>query len=108
MESFANIVLTAIIHGMRSEQPLHVRLAATTALFNSLEFTHMNFQNEVSGRKERSIQSLVCLQQERNVIMENVCSATQAPDKETRVAALQCLVKIMSLYYQQMERECSH
>ncbi|KAI6178497.1 Importin N-terminal domain-containing protein [Aphelenchoides besseyi] len=89
MEAFANTVLTAIIHGMRAEQPsAHVRLSATTALFNSLEFTHNNFENE----------------QERNVIMENVCQATQAADNATRVAALQCLVKIMSLYYQHMER----
>lgn len=35
--------------------------------------------------------------------MEVVCEATQSPDTQVRVAALQCLVKIMSLYYQYME-----
>lgn len=32
-----------------------------------------------------------------------VCEATQSANTQVRVAALQCLVKIMSLYYQYME-----
>jgi uncharacterized membrane protein len=45
----SNQILTAIVHGMRqSETSNHVRLAATTALLNSLEFTSANFQQEVS------------------------------------------------------------
>ena len=32
-----------------------------------------------------------------------VCEATQSEDVQVKVAALQCLVKIMSLYYQYME-----
>jgi len=32
-----------------------------------------------------------------------VCEATQSQDVQIRVAALQCLVKIMTLYYQYME-----
>lgn len=35
--------------------------------------------------------------------MQVVCEATQASDCKIRVAALQCLVKIMNLYYQYME-----
>ena len=35
--------------------------------------------------------------------MQVVCEATQSLDTQVRVAALQCLVKIMSLYYQYME-----
>ena len=35
--------------------------------------------------------------------MQVVCEATQSSDTKVRVAALQCLVKIMSLYYQYME-----
>ncbi|KAK7872302.1 hypothetical protein R5R35_002759 [Gryllus longicercus] len=86
--SQSNNILTAIIHGMRSNEPSnHVRLAATTALLNSLEFTRANFDKET----------------ERNFIMEVVCEATQSSDTLVRVAALQCLVKIMSLYYQHME-----
>ncbi|KAI1721587.1 HEAT-like repeat domain-containing protein [Ditylenchus destructor] len=88
MESKANAILTAIVQGMRvDEQSMHVRLAATTALLNSLEFTRNNFENET----------------ERNIIMEVTCSATVCPDTAVKVVALQCLVKIMSLYYQFME-----
>lgn len=39
---------------------------------------------------------------ERNYIMEVVCETTQSKDTQIRVAALQCLVKIMSLYYEYM------
>ncbi len=42
-------------------------------------------------------------QTERHFIMQVVCEATQATDVQVKVAALQCLVKIMSLYYQFME-----
>ena len=42
-------------------------------------------------------------QTERHFIMQVVCEATQCKDVHIRVAALQCLVKIMSLYYQFME-----
>ncbi|GBP12370.1 Importin subunit beta-1 [Eumeta japonica] len=84
----SNPILTAIIHGMRSTEPSnHVRLAATRALLNSLEFTKANFDKE----------------DERNFIMEVVCEATQSTDMKISVAALQCLVKILSLYYQYME-----
>lgn len=84
----SNPILTAIIHGMRSTEPSnHVRYAATMALYNSLEFTKANFDKE----------------NERNFIMEVVCEATQSTDRRISVAALQCLVKILSLYYQFME-----
>ncbi len=42
-------------------------------------------------------------QTERHFIMQVVCEATQTTDIQVKVAALQCLVKIMSLYYQFME-----
>lgn len=88
LEQQSNQILTAIIHGMRKSEPSnHVRLAATNALFNSLEFTKANFE-KVS---------------ERNYIMEVVCEATQSMDTQISVAALQCLVRILSLYYQHME-----
>lgn len=35
--------------------------------------------------------------------MQVVCEATQAQNQHIRVAALECLVKIMSIYYQYME-----
>jgi importin subunit beta-1 len=84
----ANEILTAIIQGMRKEEPSNrVRLAATRALLNSLEFTKANFEKE----------------NERHFIMQVVCEATQCSDNNVQVAALQNLVKIMSLYYQYME-----
>lgn len=50
--SQSNPILTAIIHGMRqSHLSNQVRLAATTALYNSLEFTKANFDNEVRKNK---------------------------------------------------------
>ncbi|XP_074101694.1 importin subunit beta Fs(2)Ket isoform X1 [Cotesia typhae] len=86
--SQSNQILTAIIHGMRgSSTSNNVKLAATRALYNSLEFTKGNFEIET----------------ERNFIMEVVCETTQSTHTQIRVAALQCLVKIMSLYYQFME-----
>lgn len=96
LQTQSNEILTAIIHGMKKEETSeHVRLAATNALLNSLEFTRANFEKE----------------QERHYIMQVVCEASQStntqvgvPDRnEIRVAALQNLVKIMSLYYSYME-----
>ena len=49
LEAKSNEILTAIVHGMKRDEPSgHVRLAATNALFNSLEFTRANFEKEVS------------------------------------------------------------
>ncbi|KFD58653.1 hypothetical protein M513_00346, partial [Trichuris suis] len=84
----SNVILTAIVHGMRQEETSnYVRLVATEALYNSLEFTRSNFENEW----------------ERNVIMEVVCNCTQSSSVQVKVLALQCLVKIVSLYYDYME-----
>lgn len=88
LEERSNQILTAIVHGMKRDEPSnHVRLAATNALLNSLEFTRANFEKET----------------ERHFIMQVVCEATQATDMRVKVAAMQALVKIMSLYYQYME-----
>ena len=88
LEPQSNAILTAIIHGMRKNEPSnHVRLAATNALLKSLEFTKANFEKD----------------SERNFIMEVVCEATQSAEVQISVAAMQCLVKIMTLYYQYME-----
>ncbi len=46
---------------------------------------------------------LFYIQMERHLIMQTVCEATQATEVCLKIAALQCLVKIMSLYYQFME-----
>ncbi|KAJ2583143.1 karyopherin Kap95, partial [Coemansia sp. RSA 1836] len=83
----SNPILTAVIQGANSEEPSQeVRFAAITALYNSLEFVRQNFENEG----------------ERNVIMQTVCEATQSPDPTVQVAAYECLVRIMQLYYDKM------
>lgn len=41
-------------------------------------------------------------QGERNYIMQIVCEATQSPAVNVQVGAFECLVKIMSLYYDKM------
>ncbi|KAJ2914887.1 hypothetical protein MD484_g5519, partial [Candolleomyces efflorescens] len=83
----ANEILTAVIHGARKEEPSpEVQLAAIHALFNSLEFIRENFEREG----------------ERNYIMQVVCEATQNPSVNVQVAAFECLVRIMSLYYDKM------
>ncbi|XP_052080886.1 importin subunit beta-1-like isoform X3 [Mytilus californianus] len=91
LQTQSNEILTAIVHGMKKEETSnYVRLAATNALLNSLEFTKANFDKET----------------ERHFIMQVVCEATQSTETRVsgvRVAALQCLVKIMSLYYTYME-----
>lgn len=88
MEGQSNQILTAIVNGMRKEEPSdHVRLAACNALLNSLEFTRSNFSKET----------------ERNYIMQIICEATQSNNDQIKVSALQNLVKIMNIYYEYME-----
>ncbi|KAI0070966.1 ARM repeat-containing protein [Panus rudis PR-1116 ss-1] len=83
----SNEILTAVIHGARKEEPSpEVQLAAITALLNSLEFVRDNFEREG----------------ERNYIMQVVCEATQNSSVPVQVGAFECLVKIMTLYYDKM------
>ncbi|KAH8112102.1 ARM repeat-containing protein [Phellopilus nigrolimitatus] len=83
----SNEILTAVIHGARKEEPsVDVQLAAINALYNSLEFVRDNFEREG----------------ERNYIMQVVCEATQNPSVPVQVGAFECLVRIMSLYYDKM------
>lgn len=88
IQAHSNKILTAIVQGVRKEEVNNrVKLAATNALLNSLEFTKSNFEKEI----------------ERHYIMQVTCEATQCKDNQVKVAALQCLVKIVSLYYRHME-----
>lgn len=82
----SNEILTAVVHGARKEESPEVQLAAIHALFNSLEFVRENFEREG----------------ERNYIMQVVCEATQNPSVAVQVASFECLVRIMSLYYDKM------
>ncbi|KAF4611535.1 hypothetical protein D9613_003835 [Agrocybe pediades] len=83
----SNEILTAVIHGARKDEPSpEVQLAAIHALFNSLEFVRENFDRDG----------------ERNYIMQVVCEATQNNSVAVQVGAFECLVRIMSLYYDKM------
>ncbi|KAK0390814.1 hypothetical protein NLU13_0317 [Sarocladium strictum] len=83
----SNAILTAVVQGARKEETnLEVRLAAITALGDSLEFVGNNFKHEG----------------ERNYIMQVVCEATQAEDSRIQQGAFGCLNRIMNLYYENM------
>ncbi|KAG8374445.1 hypothetical protein BUALT_Bualt11G0132600 [Buddleja alternifolia] len=83
-----NAILTAVVQGMNvSEQNPEVRLAATRALYNALDFARTNFDNEM----------------ERNYIMKVTCDAALAKETEIRQAAFECLVSIASIYYEVLE-----
>lgn len=83
----SNAILTAVVQGARKEETnIEVRLAAITALGDSLEFVENNFKHEG----------------ERNYIMQVVCEATQADDARIQQGAFGCLNRIMGLYYDKM------
>jgi importin subunit beta-1 len=79
-----NMILTAVVAGMRpDEQNMDIRLAATNALSNAIEFAEHNFENE----------------QERNYIMQMVCHGTVAQHPKIRVESFFCLHEIAAGYY---------
>ncbi|XVE62075.1 hypothetical protein DITRI_Ditri06bG0090100 [Diplodiscus trichospermus] len=83
-----NAVLTAVVQGMNlAEHGPEVRLAATRALYNALDFAQTNFDNEM----------------ERNYIMKVVCDTAISKEVEIRQAAFECLVAIASAYYEVLE-----
>ncbi|GAA0168318.1 transporter [Lithospermum erythrorhizon] len=83
-----NAVLTAVVQGMNATEQNHdVRLAATRALYNAIDFAQTNFKNEM----------------ERNFIMKVVCEAAVAQEADIRQAAFECLVSIASVYYGVLE-----
>jgi len=85
---YINTTLTAVVQGMRKDQlDIPVKLAASNAMLAAIDFTRDNFNDE----------------NERNYLMQVICEATQVDDSKVKVVALQCLVKIVSLYYQHME-----
>lgn len=82
-----NSILTAVVQGMNSSETSNdVRLAATHALYNALDFAQTNFENDM----------------ERDYIMRMVCEATLSPDVRVRQAAFECLVSIGSTYYDKL------
>lgn len=87
LQNHSNAILTAVVQGARKEETnAEVRLAAVTALSDSIEFVRSNFENEG----------------ERNYIMQVICEATQAEDARIQQGAYGCLNRIMGLYYDKM------
>nr|VDD47000.1 unnamed protein product [Brassica oleracea] len=84
-----NSVLTAVVQGMnQAANNAEVRLAATKALLNALDFSQTNFENEM----------------ERSYIMKMVCETACAKEPVIRQAAFECLVSIASTYYEVLEQ----
>ncbi|KAL2621419.1 hypothetical protein R1flu_001624 [Riccia fluitans] len=82
-----NSILTAVVQGMNATETSNdLRLAATRALYNALDFAQTNFENNM----------------ERDYIMRVVCEATLSPDSRIRQAAFECLVSISSTYYDKL------
>lgn len=79
-----NSVLTAVVQGMNAtDHNPEIRLAATQALYNALDFAQTNFDNEM----------------ERNYIMKVICETSVDKETKIRQAAFECLVSIASTYY---------
>eukprot|EP01133_Synstelium_polycarpum_P016149 gene16149-19216_t len=85
MLQHADRILTIIVHGMRDPSN-PVKLAATNALCNSLEFVRNNFEKK----------------QERDEIMRVIFETCNSTDAGVKKAAFENLVKIAVLYYEQI------
>lgn len=99
LAAHSNQILTAVIQGMSyagsansTEQSISaVRLAATVALNNALEFARSQFEIQV----------------ERTAIVSTVCDAARAGDDQVRQAAFEGLVKIAESYYDKLHEYIS-
>lgn len=83
-----NRILTALVGGMGANQPDAIRLAATRALFDAIEFASANFDKE----------------NERNYLMQTMCEAMICGNERIRFAAYQNVNKVLELHYQYLER----
>ncbi|CAN8065620.1 unnamed protein product [Agarophyton chilense] len=90
----SNQILTAVVQGMAypgstgsTEQSAHlVRLAATNALNNILEFARAQFE----------------IPAERAAIVNTICEAAKSGDVQVRQAAFEGLVKVAENYYEKL------
>jgi len=80
-------MLNTIVEGIRADRPDPIRLAAAQALRNSLLFTRKNFE----------------VAQERNMILQTVCEATQSQNEDVRAAAFENIVQIAFQYYDKLQ-----
>lgn len=99
LSAHSNQILTAVVQGMAysggphsNEQSIGaVRLAATLALNNALEFARSQFEIQV----------------ERTAIVSTVCEAAKAGNDQVRQAAFEGLVKIAENYYEKLHEYIS-
>jgi importin subunit beta-1 len=82
-----NQMLTCIIEGNRPERSPEMRLAAITALNNSIEFASANFEVE----------------EERNALIRAMCEATQAKEIKIRERAFECCAEVAEFYYGKLQ-----
>eukprot|EP00755_Sulcionema_specki_P026763 Sspe_Gene.16208::Locus_5709_Transcript_1_1_Confidence_1.000_Length_2838::g.16208::m.16208/K14293/KPNB1, IPO1; importin subunit beta-1 len=88
-------IITAVVKAMRKEEPNQtIRQQGTRALMDSLEF--------IEGIMETPDRAYLM-----HVLMETASRVVEAPhvpaEPETRTYAMQCLVQIVSLYYERIE-----
>jgi importin subunit beta-1 len=83
-----NQILSAIVDGLRADRSDDIRLAAITALNNSLSYAAANFNVDV----------------ERDAIMTKICETTQCADVKVRETAFECLAKVADFYYDKLSR----
>eukprot|EP00941_MAST-03F_sp_MAST-3F-sp1_P002162 g2162.t1 len=82
-----NLILTAIVDGMKANKPPEVVLAGCQAMLHALEFVHTNFNAKA----------------ERDAIMNAICGAATNPEKKVRVVAYECVGHVASLYYEHLQ-----
>ena len=80
-------MLTTIVDGIRSDRPDAIRFAAATALRNSLFFARKNMDNP----------------NERNMIMQTICEATQSKEVRVRAVAYECISQIAYQFYDKLK-----
>jgi len=86
-EDNANLVLAAIVHGMRPEETSkEVKLAACTALLLALNFGKKSFDTPNVSQ----------------VIFDVVLAALEYPENEIRIAAYAVLTEITELHYEKL------
>ena len=86
-----NRILTSLVSGMAQTQPDRVRLAATKALCDAIEFASFNFDKE----------------DERNYLMQTICEVMISSDAKIRLAAYQNVNKVLEMHYRYLERYIS-
>lgn len=113
-----NAVLTAVVAGMKASGDTPddgaVRLAATRALFNALEFAATNFESadernylmQVGGEARGRGRSGECARVHRplpfSLPSQVICEATVAREPRAREAAFECLVKVAAAHYEKL------